>query len=127
MARYIAFRTKYLQKLISEDGKTCKLSDVIGHNIVLIRCWWNGKDYFFHQYENIYDLSKSERDVINDALLDIPYGSIVFERTDGKNITLKDLKLFNYLVDAKYCCIYNLKEIIEYPKVLVVECESKSI
>jgi len=126
MPRYIAFRTKYLEKIVSEDGKECPIDEVLGYRVVLVRCWWNGKDYFFHQYTDISKLPKATRDVMEDAMIDIPFGSIVFEKTNGKDVGSRDVKLYDYLVDAKYCCIYNLEEALEYDNCIVVKCSSKS-
>lgn len=118
MPRYIAFQTGYVDRILSEDEKTCTLDNIPNYRVPLVM------GYCGHEYCFVCD--EDDKEALEDIVENVPSGSIVFERVDGQDISFEAIMLYSRLKDENFCCIYDLGEIKEFEDVIVVECCSES-
>lgn len=118
MPKYIAFQTRYVERLLSDDGTEHHLPpiDYLPYQAVMI----HDRDPHFFTPDPVIraDLEINKRD--------IPDGSVVFARKDLKPIGFKAMELYDHLMEADYCHIYARGDITEYDDIVVVECHSES-
>lgn len=119
MPRYIAFRTNYVDRILTEDEQECTLDIIIPEHRVCLVTDRHGREYFFAT-------NHQEHDDLDNIIEEVPPGSIVFARLDGKNVGFEDMMLYSSLRWANFCKIEDFEEIKEFENVVVVECCTES-